>query len=228
MTIYRLPDESIFPPPQHADPNGLLAIGGDLSPQRLLLAYSMGIFPWFNEGEPILWWSPDPRFVLEFENLHISRSLGKTLRRETFQVTFDGAFRQVVAACAEEHRNGRGGTWISEGMAAAYGRLHDMGFAHSVECWVGGELVGGLYGVCMGRCFFGESMFHRVPDASKVAFVHLARRLMERGFVLLDCQMPTPHLASMGAGGIPRALFLERLRKGGVTPTAMPQPALFP
>jgi leucyl/phenylalanyl-tRNA--protein transferase len=227
MPVYRLIDQLVFPAPELAEPDGLLAVGGDLSPRRLLLAYSTGIFPWFNEGDPILWWSPEPRCILEPGRLKVSRSLAKLLRREIFSVTFDQAFREVVANCARMRREGGEGTWITGEMLEAYCRLNEMGFGHSVECWQGGELVGGLYGVCLGRCFFGESMFHRAANASKVAFASLARRLEERGFELIDCQLPTPHLKSLGAGEIPREEFLRRLRQGGVSPSTMPPIALF-
>lgn len=227
MPIFRLTNELAFPPPHLAEPNGLLAVGGDLTPSRLLLAYSMGIFPWFNEGEPILWWSPDPRFILELDELRVSRSLAKVLARNRFTVTFDRAFPEVIRSCAEVHRAQGLGTWVSEGVIAAYGRLHDMGFAHSVECWLGEDLAGGLYGVSLGGCFFGESMFHRAANASKVALVSLVRRLQERRFELLDCQMPTTHLASLGAKGIAREKFLRRLRRGGVFPGPMPSPGNF-
>lgn len=228
VTIYRLINEPVFPPPEQADPNGLLAVGGDLSPRRLLLAYSTGIFPWFNEGEPILWWSPDPRFILELDELHLSRSLRKTLRRGHFEVTFNQAFDDVIRCCAEVRTEQGEGTWLGDGMIAAFRRLHQMGFAHSVECWREGELAGGVYGICLGRCFFGESMFHRVRDASKVALVGLVDRLKDLQFELLDCQMPTEHLASLGARGIPRSEFLRRLRCGGVMPSTLPAPGDFP
>lgn len=227
MTVYRLISEPLFPSPEHAEPNGLLAVGGDLTPQRMLLAYSMGIFPWFNEGEPILWWSPDPRFILDLDELRVSRSLRKALNKKTFHVTYNRAFPEVVRACAEVRKRAGEGTWLCDGMISAYVRLHEMGFAHSVECWIGNELAGGLYGVCLGRCFFGESMFHRVTDASKVAFVSLVRRLQGLNFELLDCQMPTAHLASLGAKGIPRRQFLNRLVQGGVEASTMPSPGAF-
>jgi leucyl/phenylalanyl-tRNA--protein transferase len=228
VPVFSLIPQLVFPPPDLAEPDGLLAVGGDLSPARLLLAYSLGIFPWFNAGDPLLWWSPDPRCILEAEELHVSASLAKVLRRGIFSVTFDRCFPEVISACAEGRRAG-GGTWITPEMEAAYCRLHEMGFAHSVECWRDGELVGGLYGVSLGRCFFGESMFHRVSDASKVAFVTLVRTLSERGCELIDCQMPNPHLASLGARGISRQDFLERLRRGGVAPSVRPPPGdLFP
>ncbi len=228
MPVFRLIEQLAFPPPDLAEPDGLLAVGGDLSVPRLLLAYSMGIFPWFNEGDPILWWSPDPRCVIEPDRVHISGSLAKVLRQGRFAVTFDRAFSRVIEACAEV-RTARGeGTWITEEMREAYVRLHELGFAHSVECWEGDSLAGGLYGVALGRCFFGESMFHRRPNASKVALVTLAQKLAERGFELIDGQLPTPHLESLGARRVRREEFLERLRRGGVAPSVHPVPADFP
>lgn len=188
------------------EPNGLLAVGGDLSPTRLLNAYRQGIFPWFNPGDPILWWSPDPRTVLPPDRVHISRSLAKTLRRNTFQVSLNRAFPQVITACAGPRRQGDG-TWLVPMMVRAYQRLHGAGWAHSVEVWREGTLVGGLYGVALGRVFFGESMFSRVSDASKVALVHLCQLMEARGFGLIDCQMATEHLMHMGAIQIPRAEF---------------------
>ncbi len=203
-------------------------MGGDLSPARLLLAYSMGIFPWFNAQDPILWWSPDPRCILEPAELHVSASLAKVLRKGVFSVTFDRAFREVITACGKLREAGAG-TWITPEMLAAYCRLHEMGFAHSVECWHDGNLVGGLYGVSLGRCFFGESMFHRTSNASKVAFVTLVRMLAERRCELIDCQLSNPHLESLGARGISRQAFLARLRRGGVAPSIRPRPGeLFP
>lgn len=221
MPVYRLIDQPVFPPPELAEQGGLLAVGGDLSTPRLLLAYSMGIFPWFNEGDPILWWSPDPRCILEPADLKVSRSLAKVLRRQEFTVTYDRFFAGVIDACAELRRQEEG-TWITAGMREAYIRLHELGYAHSVEVWRNGELAGGLYGVCLGRCFFGESMFHRVANASKVAFAALARHLHSRQFELIDCQLPTAHLASLGARTIPREEFLRRLRRGRVVPSTRP------
>lgn len=226
MPVYQLIADPVFPPVELAEEGGLLAVGGDLNPQRLLLAYSMGIFPWFNEGDPILWWSPDPRFILELNELRISRSLAKILRRNLFTVTFDQAFEQVIDACAGVRAQAEG-TWITPEMKASYLRLHEMGHAHSAEIWRDGDLVGGLYGVCLGRCFFGESMFHRVTDASKVALVALVERLKARDFELLDCQMASAHLSSLGARAIPRNAFLQRLRRGGVMPSAHPQTGDF-
>ena len=203
---------TFFPPVETAlaDPNGLLAMGGDLSPTRLLDAYRHGIFPWFNPGEPILWWSPDPRMVLVPGEIRVTRSLAKRMRNAGFEVRLDTAFVEVMRACAAP-REGAGGTWISPAMVAAYTRLFDVGYAHSVETWHAGRLVGGLYGVAIGRMFYGESMFSREPDASKVALVRLARQLQHWNFGLIDCQMETPHLASLGAHTMPRAEFTARL-----------------
>lgn len=188
------------------EPDGLLALGGDLSPERLLAAYRKGIFPWYNEGQPILWWSPDPRAVLFPSRVKISRSLHRTLKQGRYRVTMDQAFRSVMEGCAEP-RNGVPGTWITRAMIEAYTDLHKRGFAHSIETWRDGRLVGGLYGVALGRVFFGESMFSRSPDASKVALVSLARQLAAWGYGLIDCQIYTEHLASLGAETIPREIF---------------------
>ncbi len=207
-------DDLSFPPLEKAmrEPNGLLAAGGDLSPERLLAAYRHGCFPWYQEGQPLLWWSPDPRTVLFPEELHVSRSLRKTLRQETFTVTFDRAFQAVIEGCAGPRRYADG-TWITTPMQNAYLALHRLGVAHSVEVWQDGRLVGGLYGLAMGRLFFGESMFSRATDASKVGFVALVERLRDWGFKLIDCQMPTQHLASFGARAIPREAFAEALSR---------------
>jgi len=202
-----------FPPVAHAlrDPNGLLAAGADLSPERLLDAYAHGIFPWFGDEDPVLWWSPDPRMVLFPNEVHVSHSLRKTLRSGRLQVTLDNCFEQVMRGCAEPRR-GQDGTWITDEMTDAYERLFDIGYAHSVETWSDGRLVGGLYGVSLGRMFFGESMFSRVSDASKVALVALVRQLERWGFTCVDCQMSTVHLSSLGAREIPRATFLRHVR----------------
>ena len=192
------------------EPNGLLAMGGDLTAARLLDAYRHGIFPWFNPGEPILWWSPDPRMVLAPDEVRVTRSLAKRLRNSGFEIRVDTAFSQVMQACAAPRANAAG-TWISPAMVAAYTRLQQQGYAHSVEVWHGNELVGGLYGVAIGRMFYGESMFSRVPDASKIALVHLCRQLARWGFGMIDCQMETPHLASMGARPIARHAFCTKL-----------------
>jgi leucyl/phenylalanyl-tRNA---protein transferase len=209
-----LAPESPFPSLNTAlmEPNGLLAVGGDLSPQRLVEAYRHGIFPWFNEDEPILWWSPDPRMVLFPEELKISRSLRKSLRKGNYDIRVDSAFSQVIQACAKPRKD-RAGTWIHAEMISAYTALHEMRLAHSVETWIGGELVGGLYGIAQGKMFFGESMFSRVPDASKIAFVHLIRYLSRRGFGMVDCQMKTAHLTSLGGREIPRKEFSQKLKE---------------
>lgn len=197
-------------------PNGLLCAGADLSPERLLTAYSQGIFPWFNEGEPILWWSPSPRMVLYPSELRISRSLGRLLRRGHFEVRLDTAFALVMAECAAPRRS-QVGTWISPAMQRAYEHMHQLGYVHSVESWRNGVLVGGLYGLALGRVFFGESMFSRETDASKVALAHLVAYLKELGYGLIDCQMSTPHLASLGAREIPRVQFQHHLHDWLVT-----------
>ena len=209
-------DPALFPDPGYAlvEPDGLLAVGGDLSPARLLNAYRQGIFPWYSEGEPILWWSPNPRMVLFPEQLKVSRSLRKTLRKGAFRVSLDSAFPDVMAGCSESRTDKDGsqsGTWITEEMKQAYITLHSIGFAHSVEVWEGDELVGGLYGVSMGKVFYGESMFARRSDASKVGFAHLVRQLQAWDFALIDCQVHTDHLASLGAVDIPRDDFLTLL-----------------
>lgn len=201
-----------FPPLSRAltDPNGLLAAGADLSPARLLEAYRRGIFPWYSEGEPILWWSPDPRMVLVPDELKVSRSLRKKLKQPFYEIRTDTCFADVMRACGEP-RAEQEGTWITTEMIAAYTRLHELGHAHSVETWVDGRLAGGLYGVAIGRAFFGESMFTRVADASKLALAHLVRQLERWRFGLIDCQMQTAHLATLGARAIPRADFTRRI-----------------
>jgi leucyl/phenylalanyl-tRNA--protein transferase len=207
------------------DPNGLLAAGGDLSPGRLLDAYARGIFPWFGDDDPLLWWSPDPRMVLAAGDLRISRSLRRVVRSGRFHVTMDTAFAQVMAGCAEL-RSGQDGTWITAEMTDAYAHLAALGFAHSVEAWSDGTLAGGLYGVAIGRMFFGESMFSRVTDASKVALVHLVRQLERWGVPMIDCQMSTPHLASLGARDIARADFVRDVGRL-VRQPAVPAPWRF-
>lgn len=218
--------EPDFPPLSAAltEPNGLLAAGGALSPEWLLAAYGRGIFPWFNQGEPILWWSPDPRLVLFPQDLHISRSLRRELQRGRFEVRTDSAFAQVVRACAAP-RACSAATWITPQMQQAYLRMHELGHAHSVECWQDEKLVGGLYGMALGQIFFGESMFSTVRDASKVALAHLSRLLAARGYVMIDCQMTTPHLLSMGAREIPRQRFCRILAMHGAQ---TPQPQHWP
>lgn len=193
------------------EPNGLLAAGGDLSPARLLAAYRRGIFPWFAAGDPILWWSPDPRMVLIPHELRIRRSLRKVLRNADYEVRFDSAFGAVIAACAKVPRAGQDGTWITPEMQAAYLRLHQLGHAHSVETWRDGRLIGGLYGIAIGRVFFGESMFAEATDASKIALAYLCVWLTQLGFGIIDCQMETPHLASLGARPIARREFAAQL-----------------
>jgi len=203
-----------FPPVSKAlrSPNGLLCAGGDLSPGRLVEAYRHGIFPWYSEGDPILWWSPDPRMVLFPPELKVSRSLRKTLARGVYETRVDSAFRRVIESCAAP-RNAHGGTWIVPEMIEAYVRLHELGFAHSVESWLDGELAGGLYGVALGKVFFGESMFARATDASKVALVRLVERVAAGRYRLIDCQQATAHLASLGAREIPRAAFAQLLQE---------------
>lgn len=212
MPIFRIPDRLIFPDPSLADPSGLLGVGGDLHPDRLLLAYRMGIFPWFSENQPFLWWSPDPRMVLFLDELHVPRSLAKRIRQRSFEIRLDTAFEPVIDACARTPRPDQAGTWITRDMRSAYIELHHRGFAHSVEAWRDGELAGGLYGVAVGRLFCGESMFAHQPDASKIAFVHLARQLTRWGFPLVDCQVHTRHLERFGAREIPRRRYLQRLQ----------------
>lgn len=212
MPIFRLVDDVVFPPPDYADPSGLIAVGGDLSSERLLEAYRVGIFPWYSEDQPLLWWSPDPRFVLDLDDFKISRSLGKTLRKEIFKVTFDRRFEDVIAACAEVARDGQSGTWITPEMQQAYIHLHGLGYAHSVETWFDGEVVGGLYGVSLGKAFFGESMFHRKSDASKVALAVLVDKLKAWGFHFIDSQMTTDHMYRLGAKEISRRIFLKKLQ----------------
>ena len=214
MLTWLTRDSLTFPPLEKAlhDPNGLLAAGGDLSPERLVQAYRHGCFPWYQDGQPILWWSPDPRTVLLPDQLHVSRSLAKLMRQGRYQVSFDTDFPAVIAACAAP-RDYADGTWITDTMRAAYCELHRRGIAHSVEVRQDGELVGGLYGLAMGQLFFGESMFSRADNASKVGFVTLVNHLRQAGFVLIDCQMPTNHLHSLGAHAISRAEFADYLTR---------------
>lgn len=212
--IFLIQGDRPFPPVEQAltHPNGLLAVGGDLSPERLLEAYRHGIFPWFNEDDPILWWSPNPRMVLLPNEFKISHSLRKVLRNGTYEVRFDTAFEQVMRACAAP-RDGQAGTWILEEMITAYCALHRRGYAHSVEIWMNKKLVGGLYGMALGKMFYGESMFSRCSNASKIAIAHLAKQLEFWGFGMIDCQMNTPHLASLGAREIPRDEFIHRVQE---------------
>ncbi|MDY0039712.1 MAG: leucyl/phenylalanyl-tRNA--protein transferase [Desulforhabdus sp.] len=211
MPVFRLTNALLFPPCHYAEPDGLLAIGGDLSPERLLLAYRQGIFPWYSEHTPILWWSPDPRLVLFPQELKIAKSLQRVIKKNIFRVTIDKAFRNVILQCAEVRRKQGEGTWLVPEMIDAYCLLHRLGYAHSVESWYQGELVGGLYGVALGRVFFGESMFAARTDASKVALVYLVNLLRQWQFKLIDCQVTTHHLMTLGAREIPREDFLEHL-----------------
>jgi leucyl/phenylalanyl-tRNA--protein transferase len=217
LPVYRLDERLVFPPPELGPRRGPIAVGGDLRPERLLLAYSMGIFPW--QGEPLHWHSPDPRMVLLVDELRISRSLAKTMRRDRFRVTLDTEFEGVITACANVPRPGQDGTWITPAMIDAYTELHRRGVAHSAEAWQDGSLVGGLYGISLGAAFFGESMFARERDASKVAFVTLARQLRRWRIPLVDCQVYTPHLKSLGAREWPRRTFLAALRRALLSPT---------
>lgn len=210
MPVFRLDERVVFPRPELAEDDGLLAVGGDLSPERLLLAYAHGIFPWYHSELPILWHSPDPRMALCANDLHVSRSLAKTVRRKPFSLRLDTAFEEVIGGCAAT-RDGQPGTWITDEMHEAYTELHRLGFAHSAEAWRDGELCGGLYGVSLGGAFFGESMFARVTDASKVAFVAMVRQLLRWNIELIDCQVYTDHLASFGARPVPRTKFLADL-----------------
>jgi leucyl/phenylalanyl-tRNA--protein transferase len=219
MPVYKLGPQLAFPPPEGASPEGVVAIGGDLSPERILLAYSQGIFPWPHRGLPLLWFSPDPRFVLELHRVHVGRSLRRRLRDTSYAVTMDTAFEAVIEGCATGPRPGQEGTWITDGIRRGFTALHGRGFAHSVEAWQGEELVGGLYGVAIGHAFTGESMFARAPDASKVAFVTLLGNLLRWTFRLIDCQVETEHLARFGASAWPRARFLAALREAVAAPT---------
>jgi leucyl/phenylalanyl-tRNA--protein transferase len=212
MPIYSLSDDLIFPHPSLAREDGLLAVYGDLSPERLLLAYSTGIFPWFSEDEPILWWSPDPRFIVYPKDVKISHSMKKVLKKNTYTITFDTCFRDVICNCANIRKES--GTWITDEMIESYCKLHELGFAHSVEAWYENKLVGGLYGIIMGKCFFGESMFSTMSDSSKAAFITLCKLLEEKNFIMIDCQVYTKHLESLGAINIPRNEFLELVEKG--------------
>jgi leucyl/phenylalanyl-tRNA---protein transferase len=210
MPIYKLNKQLVFPHPNLANKDGILAVGGDLTPDRLLLAYCNGIFPWFNEGEPIIWWSPDPRFVIYPKDIIISKSMGKILRRNIFEITFDTCFREVISNCSSLRTEG---TWITASIIEAYCKLHELGFAHSIEAWYEGKLVGGLYGVSLGACFFGESMFSTMDNASKAAFLTLTQKLIEKNFLIIDCQVHTKHLESLGAIHIPGKDFQTILKQ---------------
>lgn len=217
MPLFRLGSEILFPPPRLAEENGLLAIGGDLTPQRLLLAYSQGIFPWYNAGEPILWWTPMPRCVLLPGDFHLSSSLRKLLRRGECRLTIDQSFSAVIHACATSGGRQLSGTWISAEMIAAYEKLFSLGHCHSVEVWIGEKLIGGLYGVSLGHAFFGESMFHLCRDASKIALYALSQTLFCNNFLMIDMQLPTPHLISLGGRLLERGDF-EVLLKDSLAP----------
>lgn len=219
MPVYRLPDEIAFPDPSEAEADGLLAVGGDLTPERVLTGYAMGIFPWPHEGWPLMWFSPDPRMVLFPDELKLQRSLRQTIRKEPFEITFDTDFARVIDACKDIPRAGQEGTWITPDMLKSYTRLFELGFAHSVEAWHDGELVGGLYGVSLGAGFFGESMFALEDDASKVAFAAFVHQLKLWGFQFIDAQVHTHHLERFGARMIPRDEYLLALAEALATPT---------
>jgi leucyl/phenylalanyl-tRNA---protein transferase len=212
MPVYALTDTLVFPDPNLAEEDGLLAVGGDLSPDRLLLGYSSGIFPWYSEGDPILWWSPDPRMILFPEKFKISKSLKQNIRNNLFTVKFDEAFEDVIDACSRIPRKDQDGTWITGEMKEAYIKLHHLGYAHSVEAYSDGELAGGLYGISLGRVFFGESMFYYKRDASKIALYYLIEKLSEWNFQFIDAQVETHHLKNLGAESIPRSEFLVLLK----------------
>jgi leucyl/phenylalanyl-tRNA--protein transferase len=212
VPVFRLPDKLVFPPTDLAEENGLLAIGGDLSEARLLLAYSLGIFPWYSENDPILWWSPDPRLILLPPEVRISRSLKQTINRGVFKIAMDTAFEEVITSCATVHYKKAADTWITDEMISAYVQLHKAGDAHSVEAWSDGELAGGLYGISLGSAFFGESMFARKSNASKAAFAALVEQLTKWKFTLIDCQITTAHLKSFGAMDVPRRNFMKMLK----------------
>lgn len=211
MPVYQLNDYPVFPSPEEAEEDGLLAVGGDLSIERLLEAYKNGIFPWYSENTPLLWWSPDPRLVLFPGKMKVSDSLKRVIKKNSFTITFDTAFADVIKHCAKVERKDEESTWITKEMEEAYTQLHHAGYAHSVEAWYGGKLAGGLYGVSLGKAFFGESMFHKVTDASKVAFFYLVEKAKQWDFLFIDAQIYTPHLVSLGAEEIPRKQFLEIL-----------------
>lgn len=212
MAVFRLSDDLIFPHPSLSEEDGLLAVDGDLSPERLILAYRNGIFPWFSEDEPILWWSPDPRFILYPKDIKVSHSMKKLLKKNTYKISFDTCFRDVISNCSNLRKES--GTWITNDMIEAYCKLHELGYAHSVEAWYEDELVGGLYGISIGKCFFGESMFSTMSNASKAAFITLCKKLEEKEYIMVDCQVYTEHLESLGAVNISREKFLELVEEG--------------
>lgn len=217
MPVFQLDKTIAFPPPHMARQDGLLAIGGDLSPERLLLAYSLGIFPWYGPEQPILWWAPVPRLILEPAELKVSRRLARTIRKQPYEITFDNSFREVITQCAGMRYDAEG-TWITREMIESYCRLHEMGYAHSVECRRHGELAGGLYGIALGKVFFGESMFSKNSDSSKIALVYLADRLQTWGFDFIDCQIPSDHLKRLGAREISGEVFFARLQHNVLLP----------
>ena len=212
--MYWLTDHMVFPPVEEAEEWGGLAVGGDLSPDRLLLAYRSGIFPWYDESQPIVWYAPNPRFVLFPRNLKVSRRMRPLLNQQRFDITYDQQFQEVIRRCQQIQRPGQSGTWITEAMREAYCQLHTLGHAHSVEVWQHGELVGGLYGLLLGSVFFGESMFSQADNASKIGFITLARKLRDCGCTLIDCQVHTPHLERWGAENIPRSTYMDALAQG--------------
>lgn len=226
MAVFRLGRQFVFPAVELAEDGGLLAVGGDLSPQRLLHAYSSAVFPWYAPGEPLLWWSPDPRAVFFPGQARITRRLMRTLRDDAWRITFDGCCATVMRCCGEAR--GEEGTWITPEMETAYLELHRLGYVHSVECWHEGELAGGVYGVALGQVFFGESMFSRRRDASKIALFVLLHQLFAAGYRMFDCQLPTPHLLSLGACIISRERFMKELHVAGITPRPPFMPGLFP
>ncbi len=219
MSYHFLSEELVFPAIHLADEHGILALGGDLSPERLLLAYQSGIFPWYSQGEPIIWWSPDPRFVLYPAEIKVSKSMRQVFRKQVFEVSFDQNFEEVIKQCSKIKREGQYGTWITDEMQAAYTTLHQLGYAHSVEVWKEGQLVGGLYGVSLGRCFFGESMFSYESNASKTGFITLVQKLLAHDFKLIDCQVHTQHLESLGAVHISREEFINTVKDALQYPT---------
>ena len=219
MAVFALDDRLAFPDPGLAEPSGLLAIDGDLSPERLILAYSMGIFPWYSEDEPICWWSPEQRMLLYPSSFKLSKSLRLTIAKEEFEVRFDSCFREVIASCSTIKRDDQNGTWITQDMIEAYVELHALGLAHSVEVFMDDELAGGLYGVSLGKAFFGESMFHKKRDASKIALYYLVQKIITMDFHFIDAQVETAHLKSLGARNIPRKQFLNELKEALTFPT---------
>jgi len=214
MPVFWLTDELAFPNPRFTGEEGILAVGGDLSIERLLIAYKIGLFPWFNPEDPILWWCPDPRFVVFPNEIKVSKSMRPYFNQKKYTVTFDTAFKEVILGCQKTPRKGQtGDTWLTNEMMASYVKLHEIGLCHSVEVWKGSELVGGLYGISLGKCFFGESMFSWASNASKVGFITLVRELEKKNFWLVDCQQGTDHLISLGARGISRDIFLDLMSK---------------